>query len=132
MIVYQSTKSGFLNDILSNNISDIIHTAYYERLGRHTSQNEVNSWTNSMLYMNNILSDTKIPDSAGISIEFQIPLTSKRIDFIITGLDEFKNEQVIIIELKQWSKAQLTDKDAIVKTRFQHGDSETAHPSYQA
>lgn len=132
MIVYQSTKSGFLNDVLSNNISDIIHSAYYERLGRHTSQNEVNSWTNSMLYMNNILSDTKIPDSAGISIEFQIPLTSKRIDFIITGLDNFKNEQVIIIELKQWSKAQLTDKDAIIKTRFQHGDSETAHPSYQA
>ncbi|MFZ4401421.1 MAG: DNA/RNA helicase domain-containing protein [Bacteroidales bacterium] len=132
MIVYQSTKSGFLNDILSNNISDIIHTAYYERLGRHTSQNEVNSWTNSMLYMNNILSDPKIPDNAGISIEFQIPLTSKRIDFIITGLDDFKNEQVIIIELKQWSKAQLTDKDAIVITRFQHGDSETAHPSYQA
>lgn len=132
MIVYQSTKSGFLNDVLSNNISDIIHSAYYERLGRHTSQNEVNSWTNSMLYMNNILSDTKIPDSAGISIEFQIPLTSKRIDFIITGLDNFKNEQVIIIELKQWSKAQLTDKDAIIKTRFQHGDTETAHPSYQA
>lgn len=132
MIVYQSTKSGFLNDVLSNNISDIIHTAYYERLGRYTSQNEVNSWTNSMMYMNNILLDYQIPDSAGISIEFQIPLTSKRIDFIITGLNDLKNEQVIIIELKQWSKAQLTDKDAIVITRFQYGDSETAHPSYQA
>ena len=42
MIVYQSTKKGFLNDVLSNNISDIIHTAYYERLGRYTSKNEVN------------------------------------------------------------------------------------------
>lgn len=132
MIVYQSTKSGFLNDVLSNNISDIIHSAYYERLGRYTSQNEVNSWTNSMMYMNTILSDTQIPDNAGISIEFQIPLTSKRIDFIITGLNDTKKEQVIIVELKQWSTAQLTDKDAIVITRFQHGDSETAHPSYQA
>jgi DUF2075 family protein len=132
MIVYQSTKIGFLNDILSNNISDIIHAAYYERLGRYTSQNEVNSWTNSMMYMNTILSDTQIPENAGISIEFQIPLTSKRIDFIITGLNDLKKEQVIIIELKQWSKAQLTDKDAIVITRYQHGDSEAAHPSYQA
>jgi DUF2075 family protein len=132
MIVYQSSKIGFLNDVLSNNISDIIHTAYYERLGRYTSQNEVNSWTNSMMYMNTILSDVQIPDDAGISIEFQIPLTSKRIDFIITGLNELKNEHVIIIELKQWSTAQLTDKDALVKTRFQHGETETAHPSYQA
>jgi len=132
MIVYQSTKKGFLNDVLSNNISDIIHTAYYERLGRYTSRNEVNSWTNSMMYMNTILSDTQIPESIGISIEFQIPLTSKRIDFIITGLNDFKKEQVIVIELKQWSTAQITDKDAIVKTRFQHGESETAHPSYQA
>jgi DUF2075 family protein len=132
MIVYQSSKIGFLNDVLSNNISDIIHTAYYERLGRYTSQNEVNSWTNSMMYMNTILSDVQIPDDAGISIEFQIPLTSKRIDFIITGLNESKNEHVIIIELKQWSTAQLTDKDALVKTRFQHGETETAHPSYQA
>lgn len=132
MIVYQSTKDGFLNDVLSNDIDTIIHNAYFERLGRHTSQNEVLSWSNSMMYMNNILTDPEIPKDAGISIEFQIPLTSKRIDFIITGLDQSEKEQVIIIELKQWSKAKLTNKDAIVKTHFQYGESETAHPSYQA
>lgn len=132
MIVYQSTKGGFLNDILTNDIDTIIHNAYFEHLGRHTSRNEVLSWSNSMMYMNTILADTEIPENAGISIEFQIPLTSKRIDFIITGLNEVKKEQVLIIELKQWSSAKLTDKDAIVKTRFQFGESETAHPSYQA
>ncbi len=132
MIVYQSTKAGFLCDVLSNEIDTIIHSAYFERLGRHTSRNEVLSWSNSMMYMNTILSDNEIPGDAGISIEFQIPLTSKRIDFIISGLNDKNKEQVLIIELKQWSTAQLTDKDAIVKTRFQFGESETAHPSYQA
>jgi len=132
MIVYQSTKFGFLDDVLSNSIDNIIHQAYFEHLGRHTSPNEVLSWRNSMMYMNTLLGDNEIPDNAGVSIEFQIPLTSKRIDFIITGLNEERKEQVIIIELKQWSKAQLTEKDAIVKTRFQTGISETAHPSYQA
>lgn len=132
MIVYQSTKEGFLMDVLSNNIDTIIHNSYFEHLGRHTSRNEVLSWSNSMMYMNTILSDGEIPDNAGVSIEFQIPLTSKRIDFIITGINENKKEQVLIIELKQWSSAQMTDKDAIVKTRFQFGESETAHPSYQA
>lgn len=132
MIVYQSTKEGFLMDVLSNDIDTIIHNSYFEHLGRHTSRNEVLSWSNSMMYMNTILSDGEIPDNAGVSIEFQIPLTSKRIDFIITGINEDKKEQVLIIELKQWSSAQMTDKDAIVKTRFQFGESETAHPSYQA
>lgn len=132
MIVYQSSKDIFLNDVLTNDIDNIIHQAFFEHLGRHTSANEVQSWKNSMLHMSNLLADTEIPSDAGISIEFQIPLTSKRIDFIITGLDEKQSEQVIIIELKQWSQAQMTQKDAIVKTRFQHGIIETSHPSYQA
>ncbi len=131
MIVYQSTKDGFQNDVLTNDIDTIIHNAYYNHLGRHTSHNETLSWKNSMMYMHTLLTDHEIPSNAGISIEFQIPLTSKRIDFIITGLDHERKEQVIIIELKQWSSAELTEKDAIVRTRFQHGVSETAHPSYQ-
>ena len=132
MIVYQSTKEGFLNDVLSNDIDTIIHNSYFEHLGRYTSHNEVLSWSNSMMYMNTIISDIDIPTDVGISIEFQIPLTCKRIDFIITGLNQDKKEHVLIIELKQWTSAQLTEKDAIVKTRFQFGESETAHPSYQA
>jgi len=132
MIVYQSTKEGFLDDVLRNEIDTKINQAFYDHLGRHTSPNEVLSWTNSMMHMSNVLMDNEIAANAGISIEFQIPLTSQRIDFIITGLDESQKEQVIIIELKQWSSAQLTDKDAMVRTRFQHGETETVHPSYQA
>jgi DUF2075 family protein len=132
MIVYQSTKEGFLADVLNNEIDTKINQAFFEHLGRHTSPNEVLSWTNSMMHMGNVLNDNKIAADTGISIEFQIPLTSQRIDFIITGLNEDQKEQVIIIELKQWSSAQLTDKDAMVRTRFQHGETETVHPSYQA
>lgn len=132
MIVYQSDKAGFLEDVLSNNISDIIHNAYYAKLGRYTSKNEVLAWQNSMMYMNSILSDDEIPKDAKVSIEFQIPLTSKRIDFIIAGNNHENKEHVIIIELKQWSKASITNEDAIIKTYFQHGEAKTAHPSYQA
>jgi hypothetical protein len=132
MIVYQSDKTGFLGDVLSNNISDIIHNAYFTKLGRYTSKNEVLAWQNSMMYMNSILSDEEIPKDAKVSIEFQIPLTSNRIDFIIAGNNQDKKEQVVIIELKQWSQATLTNEDAVIKTWFQHGEVKTAHPSYQA
>jgi len=132
MIVYQSTKNGFLQDVLSNEIDTKIHEAFFIHLGRHTSSSEVISWKNSMMYMNNVLLDPDISSSAGISIEFQVPLTSKRVDFIITGLNEQKEQQVIIIELKQWSNATLSSKDAIVKTWLHSTEVEVAHPSYQA
>lgn len=132
MIVYQSQKHQFLEDVISNEIEVKIQSAYVKHLGRHPSPNEVLSWANSMQRMKNVLEDESIAADAGISIEFQIPLTSKRIDFIISGLNELKQEKVIIVELKQWSSAQLTDLPDLVRTRFQHGITETVHPSYQA
>lgn len=62
----------------------------------------------------------------------QLDDAHERIDFVITGLSEEHKQQVIIVELKQWSKAQLTEKEAMVRTHFQHGATDTVHPSYQA
>jgi DUF2075 family protein len=132
MIVYQSDKSGFIHDVLTSEIETKIHDAFYTHLGRHTSQNEIASWKNSMRYMKDVIDDNDISNTTGISIEFQVPLTSKRIDFILTGLNDNKQEQVIIIELKQWEKANITNKDAIVKTWLNGSETEVSHPSYQA
>lgn len=132
MIVYQSTKAGFHDDILSGEIETIIQSRFREHLGRKVAASEVNSWKNSLLYMHTVMQDTKIPDDAGISIETQIPQTSKRIDFIIAGQDDQDRDHAVIVELKQWSSAILTDLDGIVKTRFEHGTVLTSHPSYQA
>ena len=85
-----------------------------------------------MMYMNNILTDVEIPDNAGVSIEYRIPLTSNRIDFILTGKDQSKTDTAIIVELKQWSKVKRTSKDAIVETVLGRRERETSHPSYQA
>jgi uncharacterized protein len=44
-----------------------------------------------------------------------------------------RNEpQIVIIELKQWASAELTDKDGIVRTALGGNKRETNHPSYQA
>ena len=132
MIVYHASKQGFLKDVFNGTIADDIDHAFVTHLGRHTSPNEVQSWKNSMMHMYKVINTPNIPDTSNIAIEYQIPLTSKRIDFIIAGLDENKKENIVIIELKQWEQAKLSNKSGIVKTRFQHGESETAHPSYQA
>lgn len=132
MIVYSSTKSDFRQDVRENRIEESIHAAYVSNLGHSTSQSEINSWKNSMMYMSNILEDEGIPDDIGVAIEYKIPQTSKRIDIILTGINEHNKSTAVIVELKQWSEAHLTDKDAIVKTFLGRAVREVNHPSYQA
>ncbi len=132
MIVYKSTKQGFSNDVVTNKIETAIYDIFQKKLKRKTTINEMNSWKNSMMYMQNILEDKEIPSDCGVMIEYQIPQTSKRIDFILTGKDESDTDYALIIELKQWEKAQITEKDGIVETFLGKAIRETPHPSYQA
>lgn len=134
MIVYQTTKTGFLLDA-SNCIEDKIRSCVKEKLNIDVKpgSSEYESWKNSLgNAMNHVMNTEKIPDDAGVAIEYKIPRTKNRIDFIITGLDENQKEKVVIIELKQWTDIQITEKDAMVLTRFKQGPSEELHPSYQA
>lgn len=132
MIVYQGSKSDFTSDVISNSIEDKIYTAFQNTLGRRTSKSEIESWRNSMMFMNNIMIDPDIPQDAKVAIEYQIPLTSKRVDFLISGKDVSNAETVVVIELKQWQEAHLNPKDAIVSTWLKGSLVETPHPSYQA
>ncbi len=130
MIVYSSTKAKFKEDVMTNDIGNIIYDAFRVATKRRTSKSEINSWVNSLQYMDRILSDDDIPHDSGVSIEYHLPQSSKRIDFILTGIDHQNRDTAILIELKQWQKAQLTESDAIVTTQFKHGVQETPHPSY--
>lgn len=132
MIVYQENKETFMSHVRESKIEYIIHDNFKRNLGRDTSKNEVLSWKNSMMYMRNVLDDPAIPFDAKISIECQVPNTSKRIDFIITGQSETHQDCAVIVELKQWETATATDLDGIVKTYVGGAVREVSHPSYQA
>ena len=132
MIVYQESCETFMADVRESNIDFVIHSQFQQKLHHRTSESEVNSWKNSMQYMKNVLEVAEVPRDAMVTIECQIPQTSKRIDFILTGLDEKKQSNAVIIELKQWSEAESTTKDAVVRTFVGGGNREVSHPSYQA
>lgn len=131
MIVYQESKSTFVEQVRDNQIEYAIERNFQDKLGKRVAKNEFHSWRNSLQYMSNILDD-EIPGDAQISIEFTLPNTSKRIDFIISGQDPDHKDCAVIVELKQWESAKATEKDAIVKTFLGKGIVETTHPSYQA
>ncbi len=131
MIVYQASKRDFVNDVLHNAITDKILTSFVRETGHRVGESQVMAFRNSMPYMNNIINDPEVPDDAGIAIEYTIPGTSKRIDFIITGMNESKQNIAVLVELKQWSEAGLTDMDGIVTTYVGGRVGDHEHPSYQ-
>lgn len=132
MIVYQANKTQFIADVFSNDIENIVLNNVKRRLNRGASISEIKSWANSLGFMERIMRDDQIPSDCGIAIEYQIPQTGKRIDFIISGQDPENKDSVMLIELKQWSEANLTNKDSIVETFVGGRIGEHTHPSYQA
>ncbi|MBU6122281.1 DUF2075 domain-containing protein [Hymenobacter siberiensis] len=132
MIVYQKSKAEFREDVFSNNVENIIQAQVLQKLGKRTAQSEINSWRNSMQYMDRVLSDSQIPEDSGVSIEYQLPYSGLRIDFVLTGQDDSGTDKAIIIELKQWSTTTATDQDGVVATFLGRGIQEVNHPSYQA
>jgi DUF2075 family protein len=131
MIVYQATKFDFSNDILEDRIEHKIYDFFRKYLGKGTSPREVSSWKNSLQYMDRVLNDSAIPDDCGVAIEYEIPQTSKRLDFILTGITENDRECAVLVELKQWSEAKLSEKDGVVRTFVGGREGDHAHPSYQ-
>ncbi len=101
MIIYQSTKDNFLEDVQSNAIEAIVLKKYFEKTGEHVGKSEQDSWKKSLRYMRDVLRDDEIPIDSGVSIEYHIPQTSKRIDFILTGQNEAAIDHAVLIELKQ-------------------------------
>lgn len=132
MIVYQSTKSEFLDNVFTRDIETVILAGYRRQVGHGVSRQEVRSWKESLLAMAKVLNHDSIPDNCGVAVEYGIPQTSKRIDVLISGRDEAARSNLLIVELKQWETAKRTSMDAVVRTRFSKGEADTNHPSYQS
>lgn len=142
MLVYTGDKQDFLRDVRTNVIDRKIQDQLLAKLHRRVGRSEQQSYINSLTQMQNILLDPDIPSDCGIAIEFAIPNTSKRVDFIISGLDEHNQHSAVIVELKQWSEVSpLSDVQQLlsvqpevrkVKTFLGGGLHPVVHPSYQA
>ena len=133
MIVYSGIKNDFLHAVEMDSIAQEIEETIYTKMHRKTARNEFRSWENSLEYMYKVLNDQAIPEDSGIAIEYNIPQTSKRVDFIISGYGENKKPNVVVIELKQWDKVEaVSGQDALVETFTGGAVRKVVHPSYQA
>lgn len=66
----------------------------------------------------------------GVLLEYQLPGNSRRLDCMITGRDHEKKASAVIVELKQWERAEPSDGDNIL-TFTGGGLRDVLHPSAQ-
>lgn len=132
MIIYENTKGGFVNDIRTGSIARKVELAFELHGLHHSNDAEYRAWGNSLMYMRNVLDDDGIPDDVSLAIEYQIPLTSKRVDFLIAGRGDTGSENVVVVELKQWEDSEVTSRPDVVRAYTGGANRAVCHPSYQA
>ena len=115
MLAYLATKAEFLSDAAT--IEDIVRDQVRQKLNINVGESEYRAWRNSLgNAMSNVMRSSRIPDDAGVAIEYRLDLGRKRIDFMLSGRDYQNNPSLYIIELKQWEKIEESETRDHVKT----------------
>ena len=129
MIVYSDSVKNFCDNITS--ISDILNNRFKELFHKYSNSSEIDSWKNSLKYFSDIISETTIPNESTITLEYNIPMTSNRIDLILTGYNNIK-PVIFVFEFKQWQYVNdVPESDYLVQTILNGNIQEVVHPGYQ-
>ena len=131
MIIYSGSVSQFSDDVFYGAIAKKLENLFIKyKIGKE-SINEFRSWNNSLEAINNVLIHSKINENLKVAVEYQIPLTSKRVDFLISGLNSEGRETIVAIELKQWDSIETTTLENCVRAYVGGKVDVRPHPSQQ-
>ncbi len=130
MRLYAGSVSQFRADTQLNQIAEKLKTAYFFYFRQNPSPAEISAWRNSLRATSELFGYCRLDDH-GVILEYQLPLSSKRLDCLVTGKDAAHKGNAIIIELKQWEACQAADGDNEVMTYLGGGERQVLHPSVQ-
>lgn len=130
MRLYSGNSQQFIEDTVQNQIAEKLKTAFFNYYRFNPSPGEINSWRNSLRSVSQVFQYANLFDH-GIILEYQLPLTSKRLDCMVCGKDNRKKDNAVIIELKQWVKCEESYGDNEVSTWIGGAQRDVLHPSVQ-
>lgn len=110
MRLYSGHTKEFLEDIRYNLIADKLNSSFLHQIGHKPSPQEVNSWRNSLRAFSSVVEEADLLDH-GIILEYQIPMTSYRLDCMLTGLNSVGEPSAVVTELKQWTNADVSETE---------------------
>ena len=129
MQLYAGSSEEFIADSGQDRIAEKVRAAFISAYRCEPSPGEINSWRNSLPVLSQVLQAGEFRGH-GVLLEYELPLTSKRLDCVLTGRDAQGNDQAIILELKQWGSCEAGDAERVV-TFVGGNQRDVLHPSVQ-
>ena len=130
MRLYAGSSQEFIRDAVHNQIAENLKDAFFRHYRYKPAPSEVNAWRNSLRAISQVFDLGKLNDH-GVILEYELPLTSKRLDCLICGQDDHGRDQAVIIELKQWERCTGANGEHLVTTWVGGAEREVLHPSSQ-
>ena len=130
MRLYAGMSSEFRHDTTHNRIADKLTEAFVRYYRYRPSPSEIASWRNSLRAMALIVADAELDDH-GVMLEYQLPMNSRRLDFLVCAKDSAGRDQAIIVELKQWETCEESDAEDLVASYLGGRLRDVLHPSVQ-
>jgi DUF2075 family protein len=129
MSAFRVSAAGLLRLATEGTLADRIAEQVWMS-GHGVSPAERKAWSRSLSVLAQDLADAGLHD-VEVLVEYQLPLTSRRIDAILAGTHPRTGEDsFVVIELKQWSYAtRYEDSDTLVDV--EHTAGPRLHPGIQ-
>jgi DUF2075 family protein len=130
MQLYAGTSKQFVEDTLQGRIAEKLRGSFFDYFRFNPSPGEVRSWQNSLTKMSMVIQYAALMNH-GIILEYKLPLSSRRLDCMVTGLSDDEKPNAVIIELKQWDTVSFSEIQDCVVTYVGKGLRDVLHPSRQ-
>ncbi|BCJ52511.1 ATP-binding protein [Actinoplanes sp. NBRC 14428] len=129
MSAFRVSAAGLLRLATDGTLADRVAEQVWMS-GHGVGPAERRSWSRSLSVLAQDLADASLPD-VEVLVEYQLPLTSRRIDAVLAGVHPRTGEDsFVVIELKQWSYAtRYEDSDTLVDV--EHAAGPRLHPGIQ-
>ena len=130
MHLYSGPTTEFISDTTQNRITSKLEASFFGHFRFKPPQSEVRSWQQSLRSMSTALQTGDLTDH-GVVLEWQLPLSSRRLDCMVTGHSHADKAGAVVVELKQWEEAAPSAVEDCV-TVFMGGRlRDRLHPSKQ-
>jgi len=132
MILYENTIERFNEDVMQNRIADRATEKYQTYYKKKPTSSEYRSWAISLAILNNSFHYAGLKDNH-IIVEYELPYSSRRIDVLLFGHNMDEQENIVVMELKQWSNENVEDSESEGNVVVNYGKfkKEQAHPALQ-
>ena len=104
---FRVSAAGLVSSPMERKFAEIVAENVRATTGWWPSQSEQKSWQRSLPVLAQDLVEAGL-GNVEMLIEYQLPLTSRRADVVLAGVDRRTGaDAYVIVELKQWSQAEL-------------------------